>query len=256
MRLADSRPPLSWVGGRVLTRRGETAAEDVMAEARRRRAAAYLLRDQARMDSPVMTAVLAEVEKAARRAVRAPAGLDSAVDTDWTSVDVPRWTEVDKPVDTRPVNGVDIGVDNGALAGVDIAAALSGGHDRSGGAVDTVELSTRQERLVSMLVEVDRDGRWRYPTHKDFARKLRVSPRTVARELRDLRQVYGVKTDGQLRDIAGGQNPAPQVDNAVDMTGGHEVDKPVDTRPVNGVDIAGGHDRTTEVDMSTGQDRP
>lgn len=105
---------------------------------------------------------------------------------------------------------------------------------------------------MSMLAEVDRDGRARYPTHKDFARKLRVSPRTVARELRDLRKIHGVDTDDMLRDIAGGQMAPAEVDIEVDMSTGHEVDNGVDKRRANGVDTAGGHDRTTEVDMSTG----
>lgn len=230
----------AWLGRRALARRAAEASEEALAKGRRRWAAGEVLVRQGRADSALMQAVLADVERAAR-----------AVDTGWTAVTAQGWTTPAVTGGHPVVNGVDMSTFVGAVNG----RPAGGEHVQSSAAVESAVLSTEQERLMSTLAAVDSDGRWRYPTHKDLARRLRTSPKTVSRRLSDLRALYGVKTDGQLRDIATGQNPPARVDSQVDKSTGHEVD--------NSVDTTGGHDRTarvdnrpdTQVDITAGGDR-
>jgi hypothetical protein len=66
MRWANARWPWSWLGGRALAHRAETTTADVLAEARRRFADAWVTRQQARVDSDTMAAVIAEAVAAAK----------------------------------------------------------------------------------------------------------------------------------------------------------------------------------------------
>lgn len=66
IRWANSgRWPWAWLGGRTLVQSAEQAQEDVIAEARRRYAAAHLLRTQIAPDSPVMAALLTTLQREA-----------------------------------------------------------------------------------------------------------------------------------------------------------------------------------------------
>jgi hypothetical protein len=66
MRWANSgRQPWVWLGGRALVKSAEQVQEDVLAEARRRYAAAHLLRTQIAPDSPVMAALLDSMQREA-----------------------------------------------------------------------------------------------------------------------------------------------------------------------------------------------
>lgn len=72
MRWANSRWPWTWLGGRALARRAETTTEDVLSEARRRFAAAWVLREQSKVTSETMSAVVDEAERAAKFAAMRP----------------------------------------------------------------------------------------------------------------------------------------------------------------------------------------
>lgn len=66
IRWANSgRQPWVWLGGRALVKSAEQVQEDVLAEARRRYAAAYILRTQIAPESPVMAALLASLQREA-----------------------------------------------------------------------------------------------------------------------------------------------------------------------------------------------
>src|SRR5690606_18990704 len=64
IRWANSRHPWRWFGMWALARRAESVHEDVISEARRRWAVAHVLRDQSLVSSPVMSAMVAAVERA------------------------------------------------------------------------------------------------------------------------------------------------------------------------------------------------
>lgn len=76
IRWSNSMPPWRWLGRWLLTRRAESTTEDVIAEARRRFAAAYVLRAQTRVDSPVMARVITAVQQSelTRQAADSPRG--------------------------------------------------------------------------------------------------------------------------------------------------------------------------------------
>lgn len=57
--------PWAWLGGRALVKSAEQVQEDVLAEARRRYAAAYLLRTQIAPSSPVMASLLDSLQREA-----------------------------------------------------------------------------------------------------------------------------------------------------------------------------------------------
>lgn len=81
MRWRNSRWPWSWLGGRTLVKHAEGAGEDVLAEARRRYAAAYVLADQVDPKSEVMAAVIASVKASAGHLdqLYAPGAVDDTV---------------------------------------------------------------------------------------------------------------------------------------------------------------------------------
>jgi hypothetical protein len=62
IRWSNGKAPLRWLGRWTLVRRAETTTETVLAEARRRYAAAHVVTDHVRPQSPVMAAVIASVQ--------------------------------------------------------------------------------------------------------------------------------------------------------------------------------------------------
>lgn len=80
IRWANSgRQPWAWLGGRALVKSAEQVQEDVLAEARRRYAAAYLLRTQISPTSPVMASLLDAMQREALGEPPAPTAADTAV---------------------------------------------------------------------------------------------------------------------------------------------------------------------------------
>ncbi|SCL21358.1 hypothetical protein [Micromonospora aurantiaca (nom. illeg.)] len=64
IRWSNGRWPFRWLGERSMVKRAETTKEDVLAEARRRYAAAHVMKTSASPDSEVMTAIIDSVQKA------------------------------------------------------------------------------------------------------------------------------------------------------------------------------------------------
>lgn len=123
IRWSNSRWPWSYFGGRALVKRAETTTEDVLAEARRRWAAAHVLREHTRPGSAVMAAVIEAVKTAqigeAGRTPGAPLEItdgghrDAAlgtVDIEGVAAAVLRLLESKRPTASLPapaVNGED-----------------------------------------------------------------------------------------------------------------------------------------------------
>jgi hypothetical protein len=97
-----------------------------------------------------------------------------------------------------------------------------------GAAANQVDIFTsRQRRLMDALAAAT-DHR---PTHRQLGRHLRVSPKTVQRELTALRRAHQVRSDDQLWDIATGR----VVDRGLDKPGDTRVD--TDTGLAVGTDV-------------------
>lgn len=92
IRWSNSIPPWRWLGQWLLPKRAETTTEEIIVEARRRFAAAYVLRDQTRVDSPVMSRVIAAVQQAEEASQR-----DLFVPDSWVSQ--PPGSRADAPAE-------------------------------------------------------------------------------------------------------------------------------------------------------------
>ena len=64
IRWSNSKQPWSWFGKRSLIKRAENTKEEVLAEGRRRWAAAYVLSTEVKPDAPVMASIIASVHRA------------------------------------------------------------------------------------------------------------------------------------------------------------------------------------------------
>jgi hypothetical protein len=137
IRWRNSRWPWSYLGGRALVKRAETTTEDVLAEARRRWAAAHVLREHTRPGSPVMASVI-EAVKAAQTASagRAPskplenthsgaAAGPAGLDIDKVAAAVLPLIEAKLPTPTPAPNGANH-TGNGARTGVTVPATRAG----------------------------------------------------------------------------------------------------------------------------------
>jgi hypothetical protein len=148
IRWSNSRWPWSYLGGRALVKRAETTTEDVLAEARRRWAAAHVLREHTRPGSPVMASVIEAVKAAqigsAGRAPGAPLEItdgdrrdagSAMLDIDQVAAAVLRSIEAKRPAAALPAPAPDGRVHNGSVVnGNGVRSQLTLPAARAGGA--------------------------------------------------------------------------------------------------------------------------